>query len=321
MVVPKSRGNGEVQMVDLYRFAGQRYKAELERLWRAVDADAAGLVANLLGPDRDLFPASSRLAQPLWPVTRRAASRGATAVLALLMGQLGCDPNWVERSVGGSTAIHWAAASGDVAAIRVLVRASADPTRFDGRQVTPLHVAAACGYTHAAKALLLAGAAVATRSATGWGPLDSAAWGGHLLTVQLLVRNDADTARPCADPDPSRGGRTPAQLAADRGHRDVAQWLQEWNPRELYWSRWTHRWCLPWSASSVTCMFRAAVRLAGGGHLPNKPGSVAGASTSTAAGDWHNGCPGAAPELWLPIELWHRVLSFCKRNELGRPTS
>lgn len=300
-----------------------QYTALLRQLWDAVDADAAGPVAELLGPDRRLFPVRPDEAEPLWLVTRRAAGRGATAVLELLLGKFGCDPNWKERSDAGSTAMHWAAASGNVAVIRTLVDASADPTLVDGLSVTPLHVAAADGHLDVVRALLLVGASVATQSATGWGPLDSAAWEGNLPTAQLLVRNGADISRPCADVDPSRGDRLPAQLAADRGHHALAQWLREWDPRELYWSRWNHFWCLPWSISAVVCVFSTAARIAAGcdanqtGRCRTSSSALYGASTADAA---HSGGPGAIRGLWLPIELWYRVLGFCARNELGRRT-
>jgi ankyrin repeat protein len=60
----------------------------------------------------------------------------------------------------GRTAVHYAAADGDVAGLRGLVARGADPDAADNAGWTPLHFAAQAQDPRAAEALLATGAAV-----------------------------------------------------------------------------------------------------------------------------------------------------------------
>ncbi|XP_047100833.1 protein phosphatase 1 regulatory subunit 27-like [Schistocerca piceifrons] len=89
-----------------------------------------------------------------------AVEHGAVGELRALIAA-GAD---VGATVGGWTALHWAARSGNVEAARLLVGAGAAVDARTEGGWTPLHVAAANGHTQVAAALLVAGA---DRGATG----------------------------------------------------------------------------------------------------------------------------------------------------------
>jgi ankyrin repeat protein len=103
------------------------------------------------------------------------------------------DAHEIER--GGSTALHFAAQSGDAASVRLIVEAGAalDVAAGDGR--TPLVLAAFSGHGEAARALIEAGADVNTDGA-GYTALHAAALRGDLETTRaLLARGASPNAR------------------------------------------------------------------------------------------------------------------------------
>ena len=81
---------------------------------------------------------------------------------------------------------------------------------------TPLHVAAALGYTEIVQKLLEAGADAGERGPNGNTPLLYAAQEGHVEVVRALLRAGAD---PASENDV---GATAAGLALGWGHREVA---------------------------------------------------------------------------------------------------
>ena len=112
---------------------------------------------------------------------------------------------------------------GDTATIeRLLVR---DPSLLDGHSPdgwTVLHLAVHFGHVETAQAILGAGADVTARSdnALANQPLHAAAAGSSpVTTARLLLDHGADAA--------AEDGhwQTPAAVAADRGHHDVASLL------------------------------------------------------------------------------------------------
>jgi ankyrin repeat protein len=93
----------------------------------------------------------------------RAAGAGDTAALA---GSLagGVDtavgPEFEARELRGSTALHFACKSGQVAAARELLRLGASVSAADGKGRVPLHLATLCESVDLADCLLAAGARV-----------------------------------------------------------------------------------------------------------------------------------------------------------------
>jgi ankyrin repeat protein len=54
----------------------------------------------------------------------------------------------------------------------------------------------------------------------GFVPLHDAAANGNLALVQLLVKHGAQVNAKAED------GKTPADMATERGHKEVAEWLE-----------------------------------------------------------------------------------------------
>lgn len=152
--------------------------------------------------------------------------------------------------------IFEASALGDEDRMRELLTGSADGAEtFAGDGWTPLHLAAAFGSPAAVALLLAHGAAVdvVSRNAQHNHPLHAAmALGRNRDTVQLLLKADADpdalqaggftpifsaataNRRDLAELLISHGasphhrseqGKTPAQFARERGHEQLADWL------------------------------------------------------------------------------------------------
>jgi len=115
-----------------------------------------------------------------------AAMRGDSAKLRVLLKQ-GADANAAQAD--GLTALHWAAARGEAALVRMLVFAGArlETTTRNG-SFTPLHLAAQAGRGTAVRALLEAGAnANAVTSSGGAAPLHLAAQQGNVEAVNALL--------------------------------------------------------------------------------------------------------------------------------------
>lgn len=115
-----------------------------------------------------------------------------------------------------------------VRVIQRLIAAGASVTEKDRRGRTPLHHAAFYGISEAVPLLLKAGADVNARAS--WrggggsvlgGALDacSPSW-TNLATIQCLVEHGANLANPYDD------GRTASQVAAERGLREIAEYLR-----------------------------------------------------------------------------------------------
>ena len=85
------------------------------------------------------------------------------------------------------TPLHWAAHSGDTAAIDRLVRAGAEVNAAGRYGYTPLHDAAENGHAEAVEALARAGAEVSAVDEYGRTPLHWAASYGHAEAVEALA--------------------------------------------------------------------------------------------------------------------------------------
>ena len=120
-----------------------------------------------------------------------AAARGDKAAIRDLLKQ-GADVNAAQGD--GMSALHWAADSGDAELAELLIYGGANTgavTRIG--LYTPLHLAAKSGSPGVAKALIKAGAAVnATSNPSGATPLHLAALAGSVDVINLLADAKAD---------------------------------------------------------------------------------------------------------------------------------
>jgi ankyrin repeat protein len=113
-----------------------------------------------------------------------AAKGGHDKCVALLLNCEG-KPNIRAADSFGQAAVHCAAESGSVEALRLLLDAGADPCSPDAQGQTPLHFAAEEGRVECARVLLHAGASASAvyRGAT---PYQWALNGGHSECAELL---------------------------------------------------------------------------------------------------------------------------------------
>lgn len=126
------------------------------------------------------------------------------------------------RSADGFTALHFACFFGQGEAARVLILAGAavDAVAANPMKVMPLHSAASARNIEAARHLLEHGAPVNARQLGGWVPLHAAAQNGDRAMVELLLRQGADASMANDE------GKTPAMVAREKGHLDLAALLE-----------------------------------------------------------------------------------------------
>jgi ankyrin repeat protein len=123
----------------------------------------------------------------------------------------------------GWTPLHLAAAFGTAAEVALLLRARApvDAISQNPQRNQPLHAALALGRNAEAVELLLQhGAPVNAVQAGGFTPLFSAASAGRRDLAELLL---ACGANPLHKSD---AGKTAVEFARDRGHLELAAWLE-----------------------------------------------------------------------------------------------
>ena len=154
------------------------------------------------------------------PVADAARSGDLDAVRALL--REGADVNAANGD--GMSALHWAAERGDAGMLDALVQAGAavDAVTRIGHY-TPLHVASTGGHAAVIERLAAAGADVsATASTTGATPLHLAAAAGSAAAVAALLDRRAD-----ADARERAWGQTPLMFAAARDRVEAIRTLLE----------------------------------------------------------------------------------------------
>jgi len=143
---------------------------------------------------------------------------------ASLHDLLDAEPELVNAFAGdGWTALHLAAAFGAPPAVSVLLDggASVEAISRNPQQNQPLHAVLALGKNAETIELLLdAGAPVNAAQAGGFTPLFSAAIANRRDLVELLLAHGADPGRK------SDQGKTAAGFARERGHADLAAWLE-----------------------------------------------------------------------------------------------
>lgn len=123
---------------------------------------------------------------------------------------------------GGWTPLHLAAYAGQVETTRLLLERGARPgVLANNRQRnSALHAAVAgAGKLEVVRLLIEAGARPGARASLRVTPLHLAASRGNLGAVELLLEAGAE-------PQPMEDGRTPAELARERGFPEVAARLE-----------------------------------------------------------------------------------------------
>jgi len=151
------------------------------------------------------------------PVADAAMSGDVSAVRALLKERAEVDA----AQGDGMTALHWAAELGNQEIASLLLTAGANPraaTRI--ARHTPLHVAAIGGHSVVAGLIAAAGADVNATTTTGATALHFAATAGSGATATLLVDRGADVN--AREP---QWGQTPLMFAAAAGRTDVVKLL------------------------------------------------------------------------------------------------
>lgn len=128
-------------------------------------------------------------------LVQHAALAGDAAALAQLVAAHGAAAVRHDGDPAQLTALHWAAASGDVNAVRFLLAppVEADPRAARVNNFTPLHSAAMQGHADVCAELIAAGADVNHQTdPQRYAPLHSAAFAGHVAALRVLLAHGAD---------------------------------------------------------------------------------------------------------------------------------
>ena len=169
----------------------------------------------LAGPQDPPYMASVMAAADN-PLVRAAAAGDGAAVRRLL--KQGVDVN--AAGADGTTALHWIVRADDLEATDLLLRAGAKPSTPNALGLTPVHISAENGNTALLRRLLDAGADAATRDASGDTLLMAAVRSGSADAVQLLL----DRGAPVDATDP-QFGHTALMWAARRNDATIMKSL------------------------------------------------------------------------------------------------
>ena len=156
---------------------------------------------------------------------------------ALRVIAAGADVN--ERSVDGTTALHWAAYHGDLELVEQLLERGADPNTRNDYGITAIATAAVEGDYRMIEALVEAGADVDSPNAEGQTVLMAVARTGRVDTAQLLLAHGADV-----NAKEQWGGQSALMWAAAQEQPEMIRVLIEHgasvNERGLAhdWQRW-----------------------------------------------------------------------------------
>jgi ankyrin repeat protein len=150
-----------------------------------------------------------------------AAAIGDDARLADLVREHPEQTN--EHSGDGWTPLHLAAAFGTPACVATLLRAGADTAAVSSNAQAnqPLHAALALGRNSETIRLLLEhGANSNATQAGGFTPIFSAATANRRDLAEILIAHGGRAQHRCD------AGKSPADFARERGHAELADWLE-----------------------------------------------------------------------------------------------
>ncbi len=156
---------------------------------------------------------------------KEAAIAGDVGALKKLIDAHGGTKVRLDADPAELTALHWAAASGNVEAVRFLLapQVGADPRAARNNNFTPLHSASMQGHAAACELLLAAGAGVNVQTdPQGYAPLHSAAFAGHIDAIQVLLDHGADRGLV------NYRNERPADTARRTGQEEAARLLEAW---------------------------------------------------------------------------------------------
>jgi len=146
----------------------------------------------------------------------KLAEMGKIELVKMLI-QVGADIN-TRCANHGRYPLFVAAMYGHLEVVKVLIQAGAKVDQCDNYGYSPLSFAAFNGHLNVVKVLIQSTA----NPNVGQPPLWSAAFSGHLKIVKLLLQAGADPNQ-C-----DRLGRSPLDIATERGHLDVVEVLKGW---------------------------------------------------------------------------------------------
>ena len=135
------------------------------------------------------------MADGIAEAVKNAAVAGDLAALKQLVATHAATSVHMDGDPAELTALRWAAASGNVEAVRFLLAppVGADPRAARSNNFTPLHSAAMQGHAAVCEVLIGAGADVNVQThPQGYTPLHSAAFAGHIEAIRVLLGDGAD---------------------------------------------------------------------------------------------------------------------------------
>jgi len=152
-------------------------------------------------------------------LTRKLAAAVVAAVVLLSTG-VAADADAPASRPDGSTPLQWAVFEGNLAEVKRLLAAGADPRVINDYGVDAIQLAADESNTELIRLLLKGGANPNAANADGETVLHLVARSGNLDAAKLLVNAGA-----LVDPRERFGGQTPLMWATARRHPDLVQYL------------------------------------------------------------------------------------------------
>jgi len=185
-------------------------------------SQVSATIFRCVGVALAVFFASASLAADGPGLVDAARSGNVDAVRSLLKG--GADPN--QAAPDGSTAVHWAVHGDNLAMLNALLAAGAKPDAVTRYKITPLTLAAQNGNAALVERLLGAGAKPDTASEEGQTALMTAARNGSVAAVRVLLKRGAQVG--LAE---SFRGQTALMFAAGEGNTDATKLLLEFGAK------------------------------------------------------------------------------------------